>query len=237
MSIFANKTEMSIWEISCRMAGIDPFITIAPPDDQLFRDTIFLICDAYLKNELSAYSRPAQGESPDSHQIVRQQFEQALSSRQLSGLNMTSIHVNRWDFGVFLCKQKLPLPRFWFSDQDQEYFEEEANKSDEVRMAEISRPLRVDLIPTYLGIKDDAEPDLLEQLQPKQIDRLVCQVIAKKLWQENPSLSYAELKKHDDMQRYGNSAYYGLPAFRRWFAKLAPASATKKGRQPKGETT
>lgn len=75
-------------------------------------------------------------------------------------------------------------------------------------------------------------------LRSNQIDRLVCQAIARTLWDIYPNMTIADMCKHDAIQRYGNGKLYGgVHTLRDWLSEIAPDNIKgKKGRPKKSES-
>ena len=68
----------------------------------------------------------------------------------------------------------------------------------------------------------------------EQIDKQVCQGIARTLWDEHPDLTIQTLIKHPAIQRNGNGAQYKEKTLRGWLSEVDPRSAeAKTGRPPK----
>lgn len=72
------------------------------------------------------------------------------------------------------------------------------------------------------------------QLRPTQIDKLVCQAIARTLWDEQPKMTIAAMTEHKAILEYGGGKLYkGKNTLRDWLSEVAPPDAKKPGRPPK----
>lgn len=69
-----------------------------------------------------------------------------------------------------------------------------------------------------------------QALRPMQIDKLVCQAIAKTLWDEYSQMTITAMTKHNAIQEYGNGkCYIGNNTLRDWLSEVAPDSVRKPG--------
>lgn len=64
---------------------------------------------------------------------------------------------------------------------------------------------------------------------------MICQAIARTLWDEYPEMTIEEMKKHKAIRIYGNGrAYSGKNTLRDWLSVVDPrASENKPGRRKK----
>lgn len=68
----------------------------------------------------------------------------------------------------------------------------------------------------------------------EQIDKQICQGIARTLWGEYPDLTIQALIKHPAIRKNGNGAQYKEKTLRGWLSEVDPRSAeAKTGRPPK----
>jgi len=67
------------------------------------------------------------------------------------------------------------------------------------------------------------------KLRDNQVDRLVCQGIAKTLWDINPDMTIEDMVNHKAVQIYGNAKLYTEPeTIRKWLREVDPRDPDKK---------
>lgn len=68
----------------------------------------------------------------------------------------------------------------------------------------------------------------------EEVDRQLCQAIARTLWDFDPQIHPAHMVKHKAIQKYGNAAIYKDPeTIRNWIAEVDPLRKERKtGRPP-----
>jgi hypothetical protein len=75
-------------------------------------------------------------------------------------------------------------------------------------------------------------------LRNDQEARIAAQVIARRLWKDNPSMLIAEVVKHDSIQHLCGADHYGEAAVRRWVKQVAPPKVSaRRGRPRKNNPT
>ena len=62
-----------------------------------------------------------------------------------------------------------------------------------------------------------------------------CLELAKKLWEENPELSYEQIYDHPIMKKYGNHSIFSKESFKKWAKEYASEYARKGGRRKKSK--
>lgn len=119
------------------------------------------------------------------------------------------------------------MPSFWFSTgwkPDKYYYGSWNSESDSGENASNEEPTTA------------LEPET--KLRSNQLDRSVCQAIARTLWDIYPQMTIADMCKHEVIQRYGNGKLYkGEHTLRDWLSDVAPPEVKgKRGRRKKSET-
>lgn len=69
------------------------------------------------------------------------------------------------------------------------------------------------------------------QLSENRRKRIGCLELARKLWEEDSTLSYSQIYNHPTMQQYGNPSVFSPESFQKWAKNYAPESAKKGGRR------
>ncbi len=81
--------------------------------------------------------------------------------------------------------------------------------------------------------QEDCEPPKIstQPLRPSQVDKLICQAIAKTLWDEYPQMTIAAMTEHKAILEYGGGKLYsGKNTLRDWLSEVAPPDVKKPGR-------
>ena len=77
--------------------------------------------------------------------------------------------------------------------------------------------------------QEQLEPQIL---RPSNIHKLICQAIAKTLWDSHPDMTIAAMTEHRAILEYGSGKYYkGKNTLRDWLSEVAPAEVRKPGRR------
>lgn len=74
------------------------------------------------------------------------------------------------------------------------------------------------------------------KLTPVQQDKITCQSEAKKLWEENPNLTQAQIKKADKIASYLN-LYKGKNTVSSWLSEIDPRPKKSRLGRPKNTTS
>lgn len=73
-----------------------------------------------------------------------------------------------------------------------------------------------------------------KQLRNDQLDKQLCQAIAKTLWDIYPEMTIEDMKKHKAIQQHGNGRLYGgKNTLRGWLSEVDPRPPEKKTGRPK----
>lgn len=72
-----------------------------------------------------------------------------------------------------------------------------------------------------------------------KFDSMICQAIARTLWDQYPDMTIEDMKKHKAIQIYGNGrAYLGKNTLRDWLSEVDPRDPeTKSGRKKRSSTS
>lgn len=71
--------------------------------------------------------------------------------------------------------------------------------------------------------------------RPSHVDKLVCQAIARTLWDEHPTMTIAAMTQHKAILEYGGGKLYtGKNTLRDWLSEVAPEDVKKPGRPKAG---
>jgi hypothetical protein len=71
-----------------------------------------------------------------------------------------------------------------------------------------------------------------------KIDRMICQTIARCLWDEYKDISIEAMKKHAAIRIYGNGrSYYGKNTLRGWLSAVDPRDPATKGGRRKNKSS
>ncbi|HNA29046.1 MAG TPA: hypothetical protein PLQ64_07095 [Thiobacillaceae bacterium] len=224
---------LSVWEIGHRWVGYDPDKTdsadLPLPVKDAFRQLIQAIrhdrlpvCNEVgIQGKTYIFSRST-GRSRTLEEVLGA-LEDNYFVRRYERELLDSIYLAQWDVGTWASDEGIPLPDFWFPpDWVEKRFNPEPDAGG------------------MRGEIDDADqPENAPALKASQADKLVCQGIARALWDIDPVMTIADMCKHKAIQQYGNGRHYkGKDTLRNWLSEVAPA--TVKGRRgrpraPKGQ--
>lgn len=223
---------LSIWEIAHRWRDINPDKT-DPTDLPLnVQDTIRYICRGVLDGRLILF-----------HLVVMSPVE----------INDGSpVRPRLWAFHLDELPPELEdsLYRKYDKEALDAYYIEAENLFDYCLYEQVESSTTgnntMDFPSCWLHLSgytdSSSEPDDYEQpteitpraLRPQQIDKLLCQAIARTLWDEHPHMTIAAMTEHKAIQIYGGGKLYsGKNTLRDWLSEVAPEAVKKPGR-PKG---
>ncbi|SDA16518.1 hypothetical protein SAMN05216315_1088 [Nitrosospira sp. Nsp18] len=211
----------SIWELGHRWHNLDPESTDSKKLPLVVQDTLRSLAGAYHYDDLmivnskgvenkGAYHEPTQ------HRYKHEEIEEGLADCNQRKIFdkplLESVYIEQQPLGKWCLEKGIALPDFWFSA---------GWKPDS----------------SYSGWQSDSsQPET--KLRSLQIDKLVCQAIARTLWDSSPQMTIADMCKHEAVQRYGNGRLYkGEHTLRDWLSEVAPPEVKgKRGRPKKSET-
>lgn len=219
---------LSIWEIACRINELDPSVTEVKNLPLKAKDAIKSIIRAihYDENmsilsnrgiENHGATNQKTGKKYDSdiiHDLLSDCYEKEKFDKEF----LDAVYIEDEHFAKWCINKNIPLPSFWFPngwkahDYKEEIIMDENSKSE--------------------SISDNTK------LKESQIDKLVCQAIARTIWDIEPDMTIASMCKHQAIQIYGNGKQYtGLHTLRNWLSEVAPENIKgKKGRPKKSES-
>lgn len=223
---------LSIWEIAHRWRDVNPDKSDPADLPMNVQDTIRYICHAVLAGDLALFG-----------QVVMTSNENNNDSGSRSDIRQ--FHVDEIPAQLEDC-----LYRKYDKNVLNAYFIEGENLSfycihDQCRdgNSHVDYPSCWShlMIGTTLG---EDEPDVYEPpqiqvqpLRPSQTDKLVCQAIAKTLWDIHPKMTITAMKKQRAILIHGNGKLYqGKNTLRDWLSEIAPEDVKKPGR-PKSNKT
>lgn len=218
---------LSIWEIAHRWRDANPDKS-DPTDLPLnIQDTIRYICHGVLNGMLGISElivMPSDGGNNGSHfrSEIRQyhvnempsELEDALYRKyDKNALNAYFIEAENL-FNYCLTQINgtnagLDFPSFW---------------TDQVSAFNSPNDTYGDIEPVQVQL--EALP-----LRPSQIDKLVCQAVAKTLWEIYPKITITAMAEHHAILEHGGGKLYtGKNTLRDWLSEVAPPDVKKPGR-------
>ena len=129
--------------------------------------------------------------------------------------------------GKWCLEKGITLPGFWFSagwtPDSYRYCGWQSDSSGKVSLQNTQET-------------DGSQPE--PTLRSLEIDKLVCQALARTLWDISPQMTIADMCKHEAVQHYGNGRLYKTEyTLRAWLSEVAPPEVKgKRGRPKKSET-
>jgi hypothetical protein len=226
----------SIWEIAHRWHNLDPESTNSQKLSLAVQDTLRSLAGAnhydgpMIVNCNGVENKGAYHE-PTRHRYKHEEIEEGLAdccrNKVFNKPLLESVFIEQQPFGKWCLEKGWALPGFWFSSDwkpdKYRYSEWQLDSSSEE-----SLPTTQEIAGSELEIK----------LRPNQMDKPVCQAIARTLWDIYPQMTIADMCKHEAIQRYGNGKLYGgIHTLRGWLSEVAPPEVRgKRGRPKKSET-
>lgn len=221
---------LSIWEIAHRWRDINPDKT-DPADIPLnIQDTIRYICRGALDGYLSLFilvviSPNGENDGSRFRPEIRQYHVNEIPSELEDAL------YRKYDKNV--------LSAYFIEAENLfEYCLKEQVIESKLKNSIVDFPNCWSHLNGYSDISK-REPDDFEtrtvtfpqSLRPMQIDRLVCQAVAKTLWDVYPTMTITAMSKHTAILEYGGGKLYtGKNTLRNWLSEVAPDSVRKPGR-------
>lgn len=219
---------LSIWEVAHRWRNVNPDKS-DPTDLPLnIQDTIRYICRGALNGNLYLFY------------LVTEEILPSDNSHGFTS-QVRAYHVNEFPFDL-----SESLSRKYDKAMLDAYFVEAENLFDyclhDQRTGTITT---VDFPSCWSHLvgggtpieneSDDVEfPLILKSLLPVQIDKLVCQAIAKTLWDVFPTMTITAMSHHPAVLEYGGGKLYpGKNTLLGWVREVAPKNVRNKPGRPK----
>lgn len=226
----------SIWELGHRWHNLEPESTDSKKLPLAVQDTLRSLAGAYHYDDLmivnsngvenkGAYHEPTQ------HRYKHEEIEEGLFNcyreKVFDKRQLESVYIEQQPLGKWCLEEGIALPGFWFSagwkPDSYRYSRWQSDSSGKESLLNAQE-------------SDGSQPET--KLRTVQIDKPVCQAIARTLWDISPQMTIADMCKHDAVQRYGNGRLYkGEHTLRDWLSEVAPPEVKgKRGRPKKSET-
>lgn len=224
---------LSIWEIAHRWRDVNPDKTDPSDLPLTIQDTIRYICRGALDGRLALFDlvvMSADGENNGSH------FRSEIRPYHVDEIPP------QLEDTIYRKYDKNALNAYFVEAEDLfNYCLYEQVETSRTGNCFVDFPTCWSHLKGYTDISG-CEPDDYERaaevepqtLRPSQIDKLVCQAIARTLWDEHPQMTIAAMTEHKAIQEYGGGKLYtGKNTLRDWLSEVAPEANKKPGR-PKG---
>lgn len=213
---------LSIWEISHRWRDINPDKT-DPADLPInVQDTIRYICRAVLNNDLPLY-----------HQVVMTKD----GKRNCSEIKYFDVTEFPKELEVSLYREyNKHILNSYFIEGERFFFycvNDQCSGNNSFvdfptcwsHLIDGSHPKEV------VGEEQSTSQTQIQSLRPTQLDKLVCQAIAKTLWDIYPTMTIATMAAHSAILVHGGGKLYtGKNTLRDWLSEIAPKHVKKPGR-------
>lgn len=260
---------LSTWEIAHRWLGQDPDTGDLPPQDvrDLLRALAHLawlheipICDdkgVEATNASNAHPGADMEAWCRRHNQLIEGADRVWKQREFDRDTLERIHLFRHHMPAIAQRLNLPLPAFWFTEDERRNYEQIAREltfhelddrtlvstpasPDEPLpdMPSVTVPDTPGEAPFTPGKLKQADIDTFwERLMDKQRARLLCRHFAQKLWERQPTLTIADVEKHELVQDWAGAKHYqAKETVRNWIKDLDPRPAgSKPGPRPKTE--
>jgi hypothetical protein len=221
---------LSIWEVAHRWANLDPDHSDPKQLPIAVKDAFRRIAKAVqlehipLCNEVGIqgrnyiYSRST-GKRIESEECFSA-LDDCLHRRRFDRDLLSLIYLPQWEFGAWLCGERMPLPDFWFP--------EEWCKQNAARLG----------LPEEQDAEINDQPKVQKNPINAQVDKQLCQAIARTLWDQTPNMTIAAVCRHKAVLQYGNgSLYKGKDTLRNWLREVAPEAVRGRRGRPRNPNT
>lgn len=175
------------------------------------------------------------------HNELVQELTHCFLDRSFDRSHLESIHITKPWALLFCLENTLPLPDFWISKDEVPELKKSWTfklldiETDDLSAAETSDiDQKIDSIEEPTRMAQENIDSFWNSLENKQRVRLLCREAAKALWSKDPSLTIADISKHEFLLQLGAKHYSGRDTVRNWIRNLDPRSdADKRGRPAK----
>lgn len=149
-------------------------------------------------------------------------LDKVFKHREYPVKQLENIHLSRESFIDFCQLHNIDLPAFWFSEADKAGL---MPKDKTPALPETNPGQEAGNIPGKPGNKP---------VRASQMDKQLCQAIARTLWHDNPNLTIKELCNHHAIQVFGNGRLYsGKNTLPDWMSEVDPRPSEQKRGRPK----
>lgn len=221
----AGFAALSVWEIAHRWHGIDPNTTDPKNLPLNVQDTLRMLCQALLQQEIPACDQ------------IGVDFVIRSTAPRLPQWQAEATPLERaagYEAFILQCtsEQRSAVTGLERCSRERIY---EREKLDSVYVSEGG-------IQQFCAFYGRSLPafwfpnDLPEEKRPprqSQLDKLACQAIARTLWDKDPSLTIRALIEDPAIRRYGNGAHYESKTLRQWLSEVDPRPVEAKTGRPR----
>ena len=217
---------LSVWEIAHRWHNLDPNATDSKNLPLPVQDTLRSLCQDLVRQAI-----PAGDRGGDDFGIVftgpKYKVWNATASADERALGYEAAvdrHTKRHREAVAGLERCV----------EQRVFDRQKLDSVYVTIFSLERFCKLNYLPKPEFWFPGESNEVVTPPRREQIDKQVCQGIARTLWDEHPDLTIQALIKHPAIQKNGNGALYKEKTLRGWLSEVDPRSAeAKTGRPPK----
>lgn len=258
---------LSIWEIAHRWLGQDPDSGNQPPQDvrDLLRALTHLawLHEIPICNDKGVEATNASNAHPGAdmeawcrrHNQLVEGADRVWKKRQFDRDILERIHLLRYHMPAIAQRLSLPLPAFWFTEDERRNFVQitrelsfdELDDSSLVgkpansnallpEMPSLTIPEKPGGVAFTPGKQKQADIDTFwKRLTNQQRTRLLCRHFAQELWERQHSLTITDIENHDLLQEWAGAKHYkAKETVRNWIRDLDPRPAEMKpGPRPK----
>ena len=234
----------SLWEIAHRWHGEDPNVTDPKALPLTVQDTLRWLTRMMWRHELRICSKKGVEHDNANDQLSYRDFIKDRGYDEDDNADLSE-EEKRAEYESYLDWHEA---RIKFHSDSVEGFDKcfEGRVYDKEKLDHIFSPkhglaelCQVENIPLPEfwfpgGAKaDNPEEEQKQKLRNDQLDKQLCQAIARTLWSEHPDMTIADLIQHPSIVREGNGRIYTPKTIRRWLSPVDPRSASEKTGRPK----
>ena len=241
-----DSEELSVWEIGFRWSGFDPDrIWLQIP--LLARDNFRVLMNAILSGEIICTTLCLDKRPPDSKAdprfYIRHYIDDVYACIHGTGFNRKLLKWASLERPSFLewcqCRGITP-PEFWFPPGWKMEFEHplgihpgmvvQHEEPSEEGGTHFSYHWPAPGEGEAVTELEKPEPSILRQ---SQVARVVCQQIARAMWQKDPQRRIADVIRDDLIQEYGGAKFYAEETVRTWINSAAPPEVRERRGRPR----
>ena len=162
----------------------------------------------------------------EKHNALVTGLDRVFKHREYPVEQLESIHLSRESFSDFCQLRNIDLPDFWFSEVDKNRL---IDNTENPALPDTKPESKAEDSSEILPVSSGKKP-----VRTSQIDKQLCQAIARTLWHDNPNLTIKEICNHHAIQFFGNGRLYsGKNTLPDWISEVDPRPAEQKRGRPK----
>lgn len=222
------NTELSLWEIAFRWAGLDPdriWLRLPLGARDNFRTLMHAILHGHLDCESLSLEKYYGDDRDEASLYIRYWLDgvhACIDGKKFDRQLLKHALIDRSDLREWCNRRGAPLPDFWFPSGWSVDYKWPSDDNEEGSGQSGANSL---------DVEDKASA---KGLRPHQRTRIAAQQIASAIWKNDPTRTIASICKDELILKYGGGAHYEEETVKGWIRAVAPPEVSnKRGRPPK----